>query len=1160
MKAAFGALLVILALLFFSLVIWYGGPYLSIAEYVPLESSLARIIAIALIFMLWGLRALLRELKAARASSNLVKAVAKQEDPASARATADTRQMQQRFDEAIEALQKSSKGKKSLYDLPWYIIIGPPGVGKTTAIVNSGLNFPLSQKFGKEALRGVGGTRNCDWWFTDQAILLDTAGRYTTQDSDQSSDAAGWLGFLGLLRKYRKRRPINGVLVAMSIADLASQSDMERTRHVAAVRERLAELNQELRITLPVYLILTKGDLLAGFNEFFDDLQQDGRAQVWGTTFPLQASRSGQAPGLLESELDVLIDRLNTRMLARIDAERDVYRRGLIFGFPRQLAGARRPLLDFVGEAFGASAYEQGVLLRGVYITSGTQEGTPVDRMLGALARTFGLGVRAINTQAGRGKAYFIQRLLMDVVFKESGLAGVNRRTEMRQALTQAAIYLGVAAITILGGLAFAISYQGNKAYLADVHRAVQPLQAFQTSQPPADVFTELPRLDAYHDALVVANEYHDGVPFSMRFGLYQGGSLGGAALDAYIRELNAGLTPAVAAMFRGRIEQLAREPDKLYEYLKIYLMFGAPQHLVPSELQFIADLEWRLHFANDPATVERLQAHVAALLQDKSRVQPLTLDTDMVDRARTSLRQASLPVLMYSRLKLSHGGDTEHAIHLDKEIGLGGDSVLIRKSGASLSEPIPALYTRAVFNDVATTGKYQVANDFVSESWVLGEGVASKADIPQLASDMMRLYEDDYIRVWDALVADIGTRPTTGTQDLSTMMALLASPSSPLKRLLVVVENNTNLLKAPDPADKVAGAKAAIAASLAANLGKLQQMFGTAPAAEKPGTRTTKHFETLNKLLDGPPGGAPIDLTLRAVGQIQQQLAGIGSGLGDTNALSAVTSQGQASALDQLRIAAMQLPAPISAIVSQVGSKGESVAKAEAGAELARRYQTEVAAECQQLIAGRYPFAARGGNDVALADFGRVFGPGGVFDTFFRERLAPLVDTSTSPWRWKQGAAGIGGSGNLLAQFQAADRIRQIYFPPGAQLPGMHFSLTPESLDSAVPRLAIDIDGQSVEYRHGPLRSQALAWPGPSPGQATVLFEESGGGGPNRSYQGPWALFHLLDDASIQPQSDVRYLVTLTAGVRSARVTLEATSVRNPFARNELRSFRCGT
>jgi len=1154
MKALFGKrwLWVILALIFFSLVIWYGGPYIQVAEYAPLESDLARIIAIVLLVALWGLRALLRELKAARAGQKLVQAVARQEDPTNARASADSRQMAQRFEEATKLLQSSNKGKKSLYELPWYIIIGPPGAGKTTAIVNSGLNFPLAQKFGKEALRGVGGTRNCDWWFTDQAILLDTAGRYTTQDSDESSDAAGWMSFLGLLRKYRRRRPINGVLVAMSVADLAGQSDSERTRHVAAIRERLAELRKELRINLPVYLILTKCDLLAGFDEFFDDMQQDDRAQVWGTTFPLAESRSGHAAQLLDGEFNLLLDRLNARMLARMDAERDVQRRGLIFGFPRQLAGARRAILEFVSEAFGASAFEQGVLLRGVYLTSGTQEGTPIDRMLGALARTFGLGVRAVNTQSSRGKAFFIQQLLMNVVFRESGLAGVNRSVEVRQALISAATYIGIAAVTIIGVLVLLISYKGNSAYLADVSKAVQPLSQFQGAATP-NLLAELPRLDAYHDVLGVANEYRSAVPFSMRFGLYQGGALGAAALDAYIRELNSGLAPAVAAMFRDRMGALASEPDKLYEYLKVYLMLGAPPRLVPPEVTFIADREWQQHFANDPTTIERLQVHMAALLADKGRVAPLTLDNNIVEQARTSLRQASVPVLMYSRLKLDHASDAEHAIHLDKEIGLGGDTVLVRRSGRPLSDPIPGLYTRAVFSDVATTGKLELAKDFISDSWVLGDGVASMTDMPRFTGEMMRLYEDDYIRVWDGIVSDIATRPTSNTKDLADVMALLASPTSPLKRLLVLVEDNTNLLKAPKQSDKTAGVKAAIAAKI----GSLGQMFGNTPTTEQPGTRTTQHFAALNKLVDGPPGAAPIDATLKAIGQIQSQLAGIGGGLGDSNALSTVSSAGQASALQQLRIAAMQLPAPIAAIVTQVGAKGEMVAKAEAGGELSRRYQTEVASECQQLIAGRYPFVLKSTSEVALADFGRVFGPGGVFDTFFKERMAPLVDTSTNPWRWKQGAAGIG-SGTSLAQFQAADRIRQMYFPPGAQLPALRFNLTPDSLDSAVPRLAVDIEGQSIDYRHGPIRSQSIAWPGPAPGQASVLFEESGGGGPNRSYHGPWALFHLLDDASVQPQTDVRYVVTLTAGGRLARLILEAASVRNPFSRNELRGFRC--
>ncbi len=168
----------ILALLLVAIVIWVGGPYLAFGDFKPLESGFARIVAIVLVVVLWGFKGFLRELKAVLASNKLAAQVARQEDPRSTRASAEGQQMRQRFEEAIEALRKSKsrKGRINLYELPWYIIIGPPGAGKTTAIVNSGLNFPLAQKFGKEALRGVGGTRNCDWWFTDQAILLDTAG------------------------------------------------------------------------------------------------------------------------------------------------------------------------------------------------------------------------------------------------------------------------------------------------------------------------------------------------------------------------------------------------------------------------------------------------------------------------------------------------------------------------------------------------------------------------------------------------------------------------------------------------------------------------------------------------------------------------------------------------------------------------------------------------------------------------------------------------------------------------------------------------------------------------------------------------------------------------------------------------------------------------
>ena len=237
--------------------------------------------------------ALFRRLRAYRKSDKLLAAVVAQPQAEPARPSAEAVKLRERFEEAVATLKQQRRSGHSLYDLPWYVIIGAPGSGKTTALLNSGLKFPLEQRVGKGALRGVGGTRNCDWWFTDEAVFLDTAGRYTTQDSDAASDSAAWAEFLALLRKYRARRPVNGVILTINAQDLMVQGDAAREAHVEAARRRLNELNHELRIQLPVYVMVTKCDLVAGFTEYFDDLTQEGRAQVWGVTFPYEQTLEG---------------------------------------------------------------------------------------------------------------------------------------------------------------------------------------------------------------------------------------------------------------------------------------------------------------------------------------------------------------------------------------------------------------------------------------------------------------------------------------------------------------------------------------------------------------------------------------------------------------------------------------------------------------------------------------------------------------------------------------------------------------------------------------------------------------------------------------------------------------------------------------------------
>lgn len=410
-------LISLIGLLALALFIWFGGPLIAIAGAVPLGSPVVRLLVILVIFVLWGLNNLRLHLKANKQDNQLIDDLGtpSAHDPAAIdteQADEEMRLIKERFGQALDVIKKAklpgADGSNRLYELPWYMIIGPPGAGKTTALVNSELHFPLADQFGKGAVKGVGGTRNCDWWFTDQAVLIDTAGRYTTQDTHEASDAAAWSGFLDLLRRHRRKRPINGVIVAISVSDLLQQTEFERTKNAQAIRRRIQELTQRLGVSFPIYLLVTKADLVAGFVECFDDLGRDERTQAWGMTFPLEVSAAGDGvQAAFDGEFSKLLGRLNERILSRLHHERDYNRRGLILTFPQRMANLGPAISEFIEQAFRPSRFEERAMLRGVYFTSGTQEGTPIDRLLASVSRTFGIEFQSAATLAGPGKSYF---------------------------------------------------------------------------------------------------------------------------------------------------------------------------------------------------------------------------------------------------------------------------------------------------------------------------------------------------------------------------------------------------------------------------------------------------------------------------------------------------------------------------------------------------------------------------------------------------------------------------------------------------------------------------------------------------------------------------------------------------------------------------------
>ena len=298
-----------------------------------------------------------RRLRARRAARELEKALAAQAAE-QARSRPDMQgeilQMQQEFQKAIAAL-KSSKiargGENALYALPWHVIVGPPGAGKTTALRNSGLQFPYMSTSGG-GVRGVGGTRNCDWWLTNEAVLLDTAGRWTTEEEDRDE----WLGFLDLVKKFRPQKPLNGIIAAIALDQLGGAHDEEVTALARRMRERIDEVQSRLQMSLPVYVLFTKADLVPGFVETFSDLSKQDRGQVWGFTVPLAEPPAD--PGLhFQERFDELGGIIERRALKRMTDERKIETRELIHGFPQQLGSLRKACTELVSAVFEPSVY-----------------------------------------------------------------------------------------------------------------------------------------------------------------------------------------------------------------------------------------------------------------------------------------------------------------------------------------------------------------------------------------------------------------------------------------------------------------------------------------------------------------------------------------------------------------------------------------------------------------------------------------------------------------------------------------------------------------------------------------------------------------------------------------------------------------------------------
>lgn len=798
-------------------------------------------LALGLILLIWLIVWVVQRVRAHRASKALEKAIEEDVDDARkftpGKSQAEFDAIRTRMAEAVKTIKGSklgqTTGRSALYELPWYMVIGNPAAGKSTAVVKSGLKFPFADKSGN-IIQGIGGTRNCDWFFTTEGILLDTAGRYSVHEEDRSE----WMTFLSLLKKHRSKAPINGVIIAVSVAELAGSRPDAAIQLAKNLRQRVQELTETLEIFAPVYVLFTKADLIPGFQAFFDTCDERERGKVWGATLPYETEHKADVVEQFDLRFDELREGLTERMLSIMSLNRGQGMAPGVLSFPLEFATIKPALRSFLATLFEENPYQYQPVFRGFYFTSAVQEGEAFSRVNQSMTEQFELSppVDGERSSAHVGEPFFLRELFSKVIFADKNLVRqYTSRTKQRLRMLTFGLAVLVLALALAGwGAAYIGNRQLVEGAMADLDKAVR-LQSDRV-----DLASRLEAMEVLQDRIRQLERWREERPWTVGLGLYQGEAIEQklrqeyfqgvrqlmlepvtANLEKYLADVNrnasklqpmtrtpesaavsvAAVTPATGDGF---VQASATNVEDAYNALKTYLMLGDKQYMESGHLADQLTRFWRSWLENNRGSMP-----TARLIQSAEQIVSFSLENlqspdfpviqnnfGLLDQTRENLRRVvrGMPARerVYSSIKAR--ASTRYAPVTVAR--LVGDRELQSVTG---SYAIPGTFTREAWSEYIEDAFKKAANEELqSVDWVLKtssrDDLSLEGSPDQIRKTLTDMYKQEYVAEWRRFLQGVNVVEFQNFDDAVRHMDQLGDAGrSPVKQLMEALYDQTS-------------------------------------------------------------------------------------------------------------------------------------------------------------------------------------------------------------------------------------------------------------------------------------------------------------------------------------------------------------------------------
>jgi type VI secretion system protein ImpL len=1154
-----GILLIILVLVL--------GPIFGITFFV-------QIAIIVFIFLIVTILIMYKKMKDAQKANQIEQSIGNQADDQmqnlSPEKKAEIEQFKKQLEAAISSLKNSKiangkSGKAALYALPWYMIIGPSAAGKTTAIQNSGLEFP----FGKDGFHGVGGTRNCDWFFSTKAIFLDTAGRYISQTEDR----AEWIAFLDTLKKNRKRRPVNGVLIAINIDEIISSDKDQLFEHAKNMRQRIDELIENLGVNFPVYFVFTKCDLIQGFVDYYGDFSEIERSQIWGATFNSQQILSQDPKGIFESEFKKLSKKLFDIRTIRLSNPLKREQRRKVFLFPFQFNSLQQKLTYLVGEVFQHNPYQDNPLFRGFYFTSGTQEGLPLDIAIKEIAKQFNLPEPSADDseEVTEKKNYFIKDLLNDIVIGDQNFsAGQTKGAVKKQSSARLMTIAASIILLVLFSVFTFIGYNGSSSFL---QKEKNVSSSFLHLNWGGNLLSNFSKTDSLI-SLINAIQAGKGNEAFISFGMDRSEKTLPYLKEIFIKKTSDFFQQNIYDELVKNLNSYANGKDYsgeiIYNYLKSYLLLGNERARLDTSAQkflthvFTEILDSRYISSNPIASTSEKDSlkHLfkdylsfyVSLLPDKE-VFPVRNDNLLISMVRDRIQYKPNAESIYARLK--QNGISQFPNELSLEQAIGG-----RYSGVMTTEQrVPYIFTadgwmnyikQAIIEESVNPGK---------EDWVLGKTNLKSSDdglsSEEIKKGLVTLYLNDYKQNWLQFLQSIRYTGFDNVPLAANNMKILSDPvNSPLVSVLKLFATQLSIIvDIQSPPDSVK---------------KNNQFAGL--DVNSAGLNETKKY--INFVLGSPDGssGADLNAIFAQYGTISGVLDQVKGGQ-DLAKDYATKLLGQktiefTTAQQMVRGAAYNAPALQNLFADPIRLSWKAIL-ADASEYLNQQWKVKVVDAFNKSLASAFPFKDSQ-TEVPIQDFKDFFKPqSGVLWSFYNNELSAFINKDN--WKVNQwNEEGLAVSNELIKALKKADDITSTLFKNGDL--GINFRLKPQLPESKtignekpiVEQVYLYIDGVENYYKMGSPFWSDFVWPGVrgTPGARMNISIRNIGTSDSKSYEGEWALFRLLNQATIsRGESSSQYTFNWffqKSGSYDVTVSyqLSSGSSKNPFARDFFNSF----